>query len=130
MLDLANNPQLWTSLGFPTLSNTSDLPGCEGVYGLPPCPESELYRDIGKRHPVFAPFTTPMYSNLAFGILGLVLERVSNMSYAEFTQSTILAPLGLENTTVSTPSSLQNAFVPNQTVAEDWWGVDLGWDVP
>lgn len=133
MLDLANNPQPWTSLGFPALSpNASDVPGCQGLYGLPPCPESELYRDFGKHHPVYAPFAAPSYSNLGVAILGLVLERASNATYAEFVQGAVLTPLGLGSTTVSTPSRSppQNAFVPDQAVDEDWWGVDMGWDVP
>lgn len=130
MFDLANIPQPWATLGFPTLNDTSDTPGCEGLHGLPPCPESELYRDLGKHHPVYGAFTTPMYSDLGAAILGLVLERVSNVSYADFTQDAILTPLGLENTTLTTLSIPQNAFIPNQAEDEDWWGADLGWNVP
>lgn len=127
MNDLANKPNPWSSLGFPVLS-ANETPGCQGLYGLPTCPESEFYRDFSKHHPVFAPFTTPMYSNLGIDILGLALERISNMSYAEYIQESILVPLGLENTSIFPPSSLDKAFIPNQTIEADLWGVDLGWD--
>lgn len=128
--DLSNKPQPWTSLGFPAITNASETPGCQGLYGLPPCQESEFWRDFGKHPPVYAPFTTPMYSNLGVSILGMVLEKVSNISYAEFIQENVLTPLYLDNTATSTPSSPSNAFIPAQTMEEDWWGVDLGWDVP
>lgn len=129
MNDLANYPDPWSSLGFPVLS-ANDTPGCQGLYGLPPCPESEFFWDFSKHHPVYPPFTTPMYSNLGIDILGLALESISNMSYAAYIQKTILAPLRLENTGISPPSSLDKAFVPNQTMETDMWGVDLGWNSP
>lgn len=129
MNDLSNLPFPWPSLGFPPLSANS-TPGCQGINGLPPCSESEFYRDFSKHHPVYQPFTTPMYSNLGFAILGLALERISNTTYVSYIQETILSTLGLNNTSLSPPSALENAFVPNQTVEEDFWGVDLGWDQP
>ncbi|KAF3766158.1 beta-lactamase/transpeptidase-like protein, partial [Cryphonectria parasitica EP155] len=130
MLDLANIPEVWTSLGFPALASNS-TPRCQGLYGLPPCSDSEFFHDFGKHHPVYAPFTTPMYSNLGFVLLGFVLEKVSNMTYSNYVQETILSPLGLVNTTVGTPPiSPSQAFIPSEGVEEDWWGVDLGWDTP
>lgn len=129
MNDLGNLPNPWTSLGFPSLT-ANDTPGCEGLYGLPPCPESEFYRDFSKHHPVYEPFTTPTYSNLGIDLLGLALERIFNMSLAGYIEESIISPLGLDNTNLTAPPLLSQAFIPNQTVEEDLWGVDLGWDNP
>lgn len=129
MDDLANQPSPWTALGFPSLS-ANDTPGCQGIYGLPACSESEFYRDFSKHHPVYGPFTTPMYSNLGIDLLGLALERIFNTTYAEHIQASIITPLGLNNTNLASPPFLSQAFVPNQTMDEDMWGVDLGYDDP
>lgn len=71
-----------------------------------------------------------MYSNLGVSILGMVLERASSMTYADYIQEQILTPLALDNTATSAPSPPANAFIPAQATEEDWWDVDLGWDVP
>lgn len=129
MDDLANQQSPWTTLGFPSLS-ANDTPGCQGIYGLPACPEFEFYRDFSKHHPVYEPFTTPMYSNLGIDLLGLALERIFNTTYAQHVQASIITPLGLNNTNLASPPLISQAFVPNQTVDEDMWGVDLGYDSP
>lgn len=129
MDDLGNQPNPWTSLGLPALG-ANDTPGCQGIYGLPACAESELYRDFGKHHPVYEPFTTPVYSNLGIDLLGLALERIFNTSYADHVQASIISPLGLNNTNIASPPLLSQAFVPNQTEDEDMWSVNLGYDNP
>lgn len=128
MNDLGNIPSPWTSLGFPRL-NANNTPGCQGMYGLPPCSEPEFYRDFSQHHPVYKPFTTPTYSNLGIDLLGLALERISKKTYAEYIQDSIITPLGLRNTNVTAPLSSE-AFIPNQTVEEDLWDVDMGWGNP
>ena len=47
-----------------------------------------------------------IYSNLGFGILGNIIERISGKSYDEFMKSEVFSPLGLTRTMVDTgPSS-------------------------
>jgi CubicO group peptidase (beta-lactamase class C family) len=48
------------------------------------------------------------YSNLAFGLLGEVVARVSGLSYADYLHQEILAPLGMHATTL-TPTAEQLA---------------------
>jgi CubicO group peptidase (beta-lactamase class C family) len=43
----------------------------------------------------FTPGTGRSYSNLGYSILGLVIEKISGMSYSEFCQKTIFEPLGI-----------------------------------
>ncbi|KAK7730377.1 hypothetical protein SLS53_009077 [Cytospora paraplurivora] len=131
MDDLADMPGNWTAMGFPQLDGSASSPRCSGMYGLQPCPTDELFRDFSKHHPVYPPFTTPMYSNLGFDILGLVLERVSNKTFVEYIKESILDPLNLANTTTGTASSvLSQAFIPEQSTDQSHWGVQHGYDNP
>ncbi|KAI1772175.1 beta-lactamase/transpeptidase-like protein [Hypoxylon cercidicola] len=89
-----NFPVDWSRVGFPKLDDTSK-PGCAGVLGLPPCNRTELFRDFGKRHLVYAPFTNPVYSNVASVILGFALEAITNMTYDSYVRQSIFAPLNM-----------------------------------
>ena len=121
--DLAVLPGQWTELGLPKIDE-SLLPKCAGLLGLPPCGRAEFFRDFGKRHPVYAPHTTPVYSNVASSILSFVVEAASNTSYADFVAEHIFAPLGMTNTTIHRgPERDAWGFIP---LGEDWWGASLG----
>ncbi|RYP84710.1 hypothetical protein DL770_005162 [Monosporascus sp. CRB-9-2] len=123
--DLASVPGPWTQLGLPELDE-SLLPNCAGVLGLPPCDRAQFFDDFGKRHPVYAPFTTPVYSNVASVILGYVVEAVSNTTYDDFVRRKILGPLGMTNTTIfSGPAEDAWGFIP---LDETWWGASLGYE--
>lgn len=120
-------PGSWTELGLPELNKTL-LPNCAGVLGLPSCNRAQFFRDFGKRHPVYAPFTTPVYSNAASSILSFVVEAAvsDNSTYAGFVQSEIFAPLGMTNTTIhSGPEQDAWGFIP---LGETWWGGSLGYE--
>jgi CubicO group peptidase (beta-lactamase class C family) len=117
-------PQPWEKFGFPK-AEPEDLTKCGGLFDLPPCDRAQFFRDFGKRHPVFAPFTTPVYSNEASVILGFVVEAASGQSYDEFVQQNIFDPIGMTNTSIFTPPE-QDAwgFIPQN---ETWWGATLGY---
>ena len=78
---------------------------------------------------MYAPFTTPAYSNAASAILAFVVEAAAaagggNTSYADFVGEQILAPLGMSNTTIHRgPAQDAWGFIP---LGEDWWGASLG----
>ncbi len=40
------------------------------------------------------------YSNIGYGLLGIVIERISGMSYADYVQKNIFNPLGMTSTAV------------------------------
>ncbi|KAK7924850.1 beta-lactamase 2 [Apiospora marii] len=125
-LDLATSPGNWTQLGLPALPDNPG-PGCGGILLLPPCTASELYRDLGKRHPVYAPFTSVVYSNVGVGILALVIEAVSGKSFDDYIQGAILDPLGLNSTFPSRPpSDTKRGFIPETIPEMNWWDADLG----
>ena len=49
------------------------------------------------------PGTEYAYSNTNYNLLGLIIEKVSGLSYREYMESEILRPLGLNNTFVGKP---------------------------
>ncbi|KAI0887715.1 beta-lactamase/transpeptidase-like protein [Annulohypoxylon maeteangense] len=123
--DLASIPTDWTQVGLPKL-NESSKTGCAGVLGLPPCNRTEFFRDFGKRHPVYAPFTNPVYSNVASVILGFAVEAITNTTYENYVRQSIFGPLSMTNTTIFTgPKENSWGFIP---VNETWWGSSLGYE--
>ena len=58
----------------------------------------ELLETLGEAEQVLPPGARFHYSNLAFALLGVVVERASGMPYAEYVQQQLLTPLGLTRT--------------------------------
>ena len=54
---------------------------------------------------MFAPNYKSSYSNIAFILLGFILEQVAGKSYQDLLSSSILDPLGMNHTTVRRPNS-------------------------
>ncbi|KAI0144396.1 beta-lactamase/transpeptidase-like protein [Xylariaceae sp. FL1272] len=123
--DLASFPYPFTQFGFPAVSNSSKT-NCAGIYGLPACTRAEFFRDFGKRHPLYAPFTNPVYSNIGSVILGFAVEGATNQSYDTYIQNSILKPLGMTNTTLfSGPKETSWGFIPEGDV---YFGNSLGYE--
>ena len=78
------------------------------------------------RHKIFSPNDRSTYSNVAFSLLGMVLERVADRSYSEVISRSILYPLGMSNTRTSKPKDSAGIipFGPND------WALDLNADTP
>lgn len=74
-----------------------------------------MFANWGRKYPVYAPFSTPVYSNVGFGLLGLVIERASGVSFAQYMQDAIIKPLGLKHTSVDHPLKLSDAFITAET---------------
>ena len=60
-----------------------------------------LKRYIPQR--IFAPGTTPAYSNWGTALGGYIVERVSGMSFDNYIEQRIFAPLGMTNSTFRQP---------------------------
>lgn len=54
---------------------------------------------------MFPPGTQPEYSNLGFGLLGRVLEKIQGPTWEEQVEETVIKPLKMNNT--------GNAFTPD-----------------
>jgi D-alanyl-D-alanine carboxypeptidase len=70
----------WASYEFPTIE--------------------EIERRYPDRQAVFAPSVRWKYSNLAFAVAGLVVEKVSGEGWADYVERNIFAPLGMNASSV------------------------------
>lgn len=61
----------------------------------PPVDTKTIVRFALNKNLHFTPGTGRSYSNLGYAILGLVIEKVSGMSYGEYCRREILQPLGI-----------------------------------
>jgi CubicO group peptidase (beta-lactamase class C family) len=61
-------------------------------------PVPELLETLGEAEQVLPAGARFHYSNLAFALLGIVVERVAGTPYREYVQQRLLGPLGLERT--------------------------------
>jgi CubicO group peptidase (beta-lactamase class C family) len=52
---------------------------------------------------VYAPGTTPAYSNYGATLAGYIVQRVSGMPFDDYVEKSIFAPLGMSNTTFQQP---------------------------
>ncbi|KAH6887040.1 putative penicillin-binding protein [Thelonectria olida] len=124
--DVASQGLLWKAVGLPELPS-EDIPKCAGNSSLPPCNRQEYFEGFTKRHPVFAPETTPVYSNAAYRILGYVLQAASGMSFSEGLKSSVLTPLGLTETSAKRPQSRGSWVIPQ---GDSGWYQDVGDEAP
>lgn len=70
------------------------------------------------RAPVAPAGVTPSYSNMAFQLLGYIIEERARISFAEVVQQRILKPLGMNETTVFAPGDPNMGVIPvNETVS-------------
>jgi CubicO group peptidase (beta-lactamase class C family) len=73
----------WSSLDFPT--------------------EAELKALMADRQSALAPQVRWKYSNLAYGVAGLLVEELSGQRFAAFAQANILGPLGMTDSSFDRP---------------------------
>lgn len=52
---------------------------------------------------VFAPGTTPAYSNWSYTLAGYIVQRVSGMPFADYVRSRVLEPAGMTSSTFAQP---------------------------
>jgi CubicO group peptidase (beta-lactamase class C family) len=70
----------------------------------------ELLATLDQAERVLPPGARFHYSNLAFALLGVVVERVSGVPYEEYVRTRLLEPLGLART----------SFAPGPPAAQGW----------
>lgn len=120
--DLSGSDSLGETFGLPKL-NLSQIPSCGKDSTQAPCTREEFFNGFTKRHPVYAPFTTPVYSNTAFQILGYVIENVTGEPYEVAVEHNIFKPLDLSRTSLKPPRKSSWGVIP---VGDSWWDTDQG----
>jgi len=89
----------------------------------------EFFDGFLQRHPVFAPSTTPAYSNAAFQILGYALEKITGKSYTAMLKDDIIKPLRLNGTSYDQPKNSTRGAIPG-TFESSGWTFDIGDEGP
>ena len=93
-----------------------------GLPRNPPCPGlfdtgcnisySQIYENLAKMKLMYPPGTQPEYSNLGFGLLGRVLEKIQGPTWEEQVEEMVFKPLKMTNSGNSfTPGSVKNLAV-------------------
>ncbi|KAF2485669.1 putative FLP FmtA-like protein, betalactamase [Neohortaea acidophila] len=119
IINLVEDP---TAFGLPPVSRDG-LPTCDEYSGFErPCNWTDILDALSKFQPIFAPNQKSTYSNAAFELIGLVLEKVSGEKYEDYIQHAIFDPLGMKSSTFKTPSD-KHAVIPS---GETYWGINEG----
>ncbi|KAJ5767269.1 uncharacterized protein N7511_004885 [Penicillium nucicola] len=84
------------------------------------CSTSDFIRHIAAQTPVAQAGVTPSYSNMAFQLLGYIIERQTGNSYSEALQQSILTPLNMTSTTIFAPNNSSEGIIPINKQASGW----------
>lgn len=86
---------------------------------------ADFWNKFGNLQPAYGPYTTPAYSDAAYDILGLVIQRVSGQSYGDFIQQRIFTPLNMTRSFVTKPEDDSIGFISNEA---NFWSTSLGFE--
>jgi CubicO group peptidase (beta-lactamase class C family) len=81
---------------------------------------AELLETLHEAEHVLPPGARFHYSNLAFALLGIVVERVAGRPYAEYVEQRILQPLGLGRTTFEPDANAAKGYLTKPYVEGVW----------
>ncbi|KAE9381499.1 putative beta-lactamase [Stipitochalara longipes BDJ] len=110
------------ALGLPPL-NASEKAVCAGG---PFCTRAQFFEGFPKRHPVYASSTAPIYSNVAFQILGYALENITGAAFITSVNDTLFSPLKLTGSSWAIPTSNSSGIIPDGSS----WGFDTADETP
>ncbi len=122
---LDNCPVAWQAITIHQLlthtsgiENFSSLPDWDEEIAVQPT-SREGFVDVFRDLPLeFSPGEKFEYSNSGYYLLGLIVEGATGQSYEDYLQRYIFTPLGMKNTGLVNPRSLQ----PNRASGYDWSG--------
>jgi len=80
----------------------------------------ELLETLGDAEQVLPPGARFHYSNLAFALLGIVVERVSGLPYATYVEESLLKPLGLARTSFDPQEPAATGYLVQPYVEGVW----------
>ena len=78
--------------------------------------------------PVFAPSTTPVYSNAGYALLAVALEKITGRTLEDMLQHDLFDKLSMTGSSYSAPQNLDNAVIP--LGPESLFPLDIGPESP
>jgi CubicO group peptidase (beta-lactamase class C family) len=88
-------------------------------------PPDELLETLDRAEMVLPAGARFHYSNLAFALLGIVVERVSGQAYADYIRERLLEPLGLTRTTFAPEQRAAKGYVSQPYADGVWQAIDV-----
>lgn len=85
----------------------------------------ESFQLLLQHPPVFEAWDSPSYSNIAYQLIGYVLEARIGKNYSEIIKDSIFKPLNMTHASVTAPSSTDGIVVGNNTDVFNWDVGDL-----
>jgi len=79
----------------------------------------QLVEAIRNEKPAFAPGESWMYSNSGYLFLGIIIEKVSGLKYADYMQTKLFTPLDLRNTFVEDEGRIVAGRVKGYAIGPD-----------
>ncbi|KAJ5294955.1 hypothetical protein N7508_009776 [Penicillium antarcticum] len=92
-------------------------PCCDDITS---CGSSDFIRHIAAETPVAQAGATPSYSNMAFQLLGYIIERRTGKPFTDSLQQSILTPLNMTKTTIFAPTNSSKGIIPVNKEASGW----------
>ena len=127
IFDLASdlNKTELEDIGLPILPDSESLP-CGSTGNV--CTYEQLVKALVKQRPVAHTGRMPAYSNEGYVLVGLVLEKVTGLSWGKAVEKIILERLGLNDTFALLPQKeeVKNAIVPGGDWESSGFGMDIG----
>ena len=80
----------------------------------------ELFDGINAEPALFLSGTTPVYSNNAFPLLGLALEKITGSDLETLYNESIVKALGLQHTSFTVPKSTRDGVIPGTPTSSGW----------
>jgi CubicO group peptidase (beta-lactamase class C family) len=80
----------------------------------------ELLETFHEAEQILPPGARFHYSNLAFALLGIVVERVSGKSYTDYVEQRVLKPVGLKRTTFAPDKNAAKGYLVKPYVDGVW----------
>ena len=97
-----SSPEALDPCANPSYSNSS------GTF----CPNNMYLQSYTQRDPVFAPWTSPMYTNGGFGLLALAVENITGKAFGTLFEDDMFKPLEMESTFYKSMTDFSRAVSP------------------
>ncbi|XWW99877.1 hypothetical protein V2A60_007891 [Cordyceps javanica] len=114
----------WTKMGLPAVRNGTG-PTCSGLPGTRKCTSDDIIASVNQKPPVELPGATPLYSNIGFTLLAMVIEAATGEKFDQLAKNGVFKVANMTSTSFNGPVQTFSklGFVPK---GEPTWNVTLG----